>query len=65
MVFDHDFDALRNGYPCNSSRILFLQFNTAVEIEYLKEKYPDLKKHLVLQQITEDSNPLITIYHLR
>ena len=42
-----------------------IQFNTAVEIEYLKEKYPDLSKHPVLQQVTEDSNPLVTIYHLR
>lgn len=44
---------------------LMIQFNTAVEIEYLKEKYPDLSKHPVLQQVTEDSNPLVTIYHLR
>ena len=50
------------SYPGKKQMV---QFNTAVEIEYLKEKYPDLKKHLVLQQITEDSNPLITIYHLR
>ena len=41
-----------------------VQLNTAVEIEYLKEKYPELKQHPVLQKITEDSNPLVTIYHL-
>ena len=34
-------------------------------IEYLKEKDPKLKKHPVLQKITEESNPLVTIYHLR
>ena len=50
------------SYPGKKQMV---QFNTAVEIEYLKEKYPDLKKHLVLQQITDDSNPLITIYQLR
>ena len=42
-----------------------VQFNTAVEIEYLKEKYPGLKEHPVLLQVTEDSNPLVTIYHMR
>ena len=50
------------SYPAKK---LMIQFNTAVEIEYLKEKYPDLKKHPVLQEVTEDSNPLVTIYHLR
>lgn len=44
---------------------LMIQVNTAVEIEYLKDKYPDLKKHPVLQKITDESNPLVTIYHLR
>ena len=50
------------SYPGKKQMV---QFNTAMEIEYLKEKYPDLKNHPVLQQITEDSNPLITIYHMR
>lgn len=50
------------SYPAKK---LMIQFNTAVEIEYLKGKYPNLKKHPVLQQVTEDSNPLVTIYHLR
>lgn len=62
------YERQRSSYlalPVLSRQKQMVQFNTAVEIEYLKEKYPDLKKHLVLQQITEDSNPLITIYHLR
>lgn len=50
------------SYPAKK---LMVQFNTAAEIEYLKEKYPELKKHPVLQKITSESNPLITIYHLR
>ena len=50
------------SYP---GKKLMVQLNTAVEIEYLKEKYPELKQHPVLQKITEDSNPLVTIYHLR
>lgn len=50
------------SYP---GKKLMIQFNTAVEIKYLKEKYPELKKHPVLKEITEDSNPLVTIYHLR
>lgn len=50
------------SYPAKK---MMIQFNTAVEIEYLKGKYPNLKKHPVLQQVTEESNPLVTIYHLR
>lgn len=50
------------SYPAKK---MMVQFNTAAEIEYLKGKYPGLKKHPVLQQVTEDSNPLVTIYHLR
>lgn len=50
------------SYPAKK---MMIQFNTAVEIDYLKEKYPDLKKHPVLQTITEEANPLVTIYHLR
>ena len=50
------------SYP---SKKQMVQFNTAVEIEYLKEKYPGLKEHPVLLQVTEDSNPLVTIYHMR
>lgn len=62
------YERQRSSYlalPVLSRQKQMIQFNTAVEIEYLKEKYPDLKKHLVLQQITEDSNPLITNLHLR
>ena len=50
------------SYPAKK---LMIQVNTAVEIEYLKEKDPKLKEHPVLQKITEESNPLVTIYHLR
>ena len=50
------------SYP---ARKLLIQLNTGVEICYLKEQMPELNSIPVLQSITGDSNPLITLYHLK
>lgn len=50
------------AYP---DKKLLVQLNTGAEIEYLKEQMPELNSIPSLQTITGDSNPLITLYHLK
>lgn len=50
------------AYPAQK---LLVQLNTGVEICYLKELKPELQSIPAIQSITEDSNPLITLYHLK
>ena len=50
------------SYPARKELV---QFNTAVEIGYLKEQMPALGSIPAIAAINDESNPLITIYHLK